>query len=134
MGNCKLRQFNSQGSITDFSCDYIRDNQYTMKSDFRNKNRTDEILKSGGRDRAYEQYCNSLDNFLEKCKCGTEITLKCPKCLDEDHEGNFCRCESRNIALAKYLRAKGQQGGTSFKTKEDRERLSEWTPKGEAIV
>jgi hypothetical protein len=28
----------------------------------------------------------------------------CEKCSVEDHEGVFCRCESRNIALAKELR------------------------------
>ena len=38
-----------------------------------------------------------------------KIPLKCTKCPEEDHEGFgnvFCRCEGRNIALAKQLRKK----------------------------
>jgi hypothetical protein len=35
------------------------------------------------------------------------IELKCSKCAAEDHHGHFCRCESRNIQLAKELRKRG---------------------------
>lgn len=35
------------------------------------------------------------------------LELKCSKCPEEDHEGHFCRCESRNINLAKELRERG---------------------------
>ena len=35
------------------------------------------------------------------------IELKCSKCSEEDHEGHFCRCESRNIDIAKELRERG---------------------------
>ncbi len=30
--------------------------------------------------------------------------LKCKKCPDSDHEGMFCRCEDRNIRIAKERR------------------------------
>lgn len=30
--------------------------------------------------------------------------LKCPKCSPENHEGIFCRCEARNIRIAKEQR------------------------------
>lgn len=36
--------------------------------------------------------------------------LQCSKCATEDHDGfnnYFCRCESRNIKLAKELRERG---------------------------
>lgn len=34
--------------------------------------------------------------------------LKCSKCPEEDHENTyFCRCEGRNIELAKQLRENG---------------------------
>lgn len=33
---------------------------------------------------------------------------KCEKCAPEDHEGKFCRCEARNIDVAKQMRDKGE--------------------------
>ncbi len=36
------------------------------------------------------------------------MDMKCYHCKDEDHEGHFCRCESRNIQLSKYLREIGK--------------------------
>lgn len=39
-----------------------------------------------------------------------EIDLVCGKCSPKDHEGflkAFCRCEGRNILVAKYLRKNG---------------------------
>ncbi len=38
----------------------------------------------------------------------SEDHLKCKKCSDEDHEGQFCRCEGRNIRVAKEKRAKDE--------------------------
>lgn len=35
------------------------------------------------------------------------LELKCSKCPEEDHEGHFCRCEPRNIHIAKELRERG---------------------------
>lgn len=32
----------------------------------------------------------------------------CKKCPTDDHEGYFCRCESRNISVAKMLRERGE--------------------------
>lgn len=34
--------------------------------------------------------------------------LKCKKCSDSDHEGQFCRCEDRNIRIAKEKREKDE--------------------------
>jgi len=34
--------------------------------------------------------------------------LKCFTCPEEDHEGQFCRCESRNIRIAKEKRFHGE--------------------------
>lgn len=36
------------------------------------------------------------------------ISLKCDKCSEKEHEWFFCRCEMRNIAVAKYLRDQGE--------------------------
>ncbi len=33
---------------------------------------------------------------------------KCSKCKPEDHEWIFCRCEERNIRIAKQLRGHGE--------------------------
>ena len=113
MGNCKMAMFGASGKVI-FSCDDIRKNIDYMKADFRKSNGTDDILKSGLRDRAYTEYCEDIDNFLEQCKCN-EMSLKCSRCSDEDHEGYFCRCEGRNIQLAKQLRQKGMSTLTKLK-------------------
>jgi hypothetical protein len=34
--------------------------------------------------------------------------LKCEICVESDHEGQFCRCEGRNIRIAKERRARGE--------------------------
>lgn len=33
---------------------------------------------------------------------------KCFKCIDEDREGRFCRCEDRNIRIAKEQRKRNE--------------------------
>jgi hypothetical protein len=107
MGNCKIRF--QDGHVRD--CDYLRQNLERLKAEFRKNNHTDVILKRGGKDRVYDRYCDELHHMLHKCcsaaKC--DIPLKCPICPESDHEGHgnyFCRCESRNITLAKQLREK----------------------------
>ena len=56
--------------------------------------------------------------------------LNCNECAQEDHTGQFCRCESRNIRVAKEMRSRNE----SLWSKSQPERLSERTPKDEAIV
>lgn len=34
--------------------------------------------------------------------------LKCEKCSESEHEGIYCRCEMRNLRIAKECRANGQ--------------------------
>lgn len=34
--------------------------------------------------------------------------LKCKVCSESEHEGNFCRCEGRNIRIAKEKRIQGE--------------------------
>ncbi len=109
MSECRLRQFKHDGSIETLTCDEVREKQYEMKEKFRKVNGTDQIMKRGRIDRMYVQYCESIDKFLNECKCKESISLKCEKCSEEDHEGYFCRCESRNIALAKQIRRDKEQ-------------------------
>ena len=44
--------------------------------------------------------------------------LKCNICKEEDHEDQFCRCESRNIRIAKIKRELGQSPWTKSQEKE----------------
>lgn len=104
MCKCIIDTFDEKGKIQTLN---LRKNIESLKSDFRRKNGTDDILKKGLRDKSYERYCMQLDDSLDKCKCD-EIPLKCEKCSEEDHDGfnnYFCRCEDRNIKLAKQLRS-----------------------------
>lgn len=99
-GKCRLVQFTELGKIV-YTCDYVRGNIEAMKHKFKEDNAVDESTA----DKYYAQYCDQIQSFLDKCKCG-DISLTCDTCTPEQHEGHFCRCESRNIALAKQLREK----------------------------
>lgn len=69
-------------------------------------------VRDENKDKAYLRFKKELEEDLEnmhKADKGQVIdTLKCDKCSDEDHEGIFCRCESRNIRIAKEKREKGE--------------------------
>jgi hypothetical protein len=102
--SCQIKTWYPDEALV--SCDEIR----TWKEKFRAQNGTDIILKSGGRDRYYEEYCGMVDYLLKDCKCEARIPLKCNVCKEEEHEGylkSFCRCEMRNIALARQHRKDG---------------------------
>jgi len=124
MGSCRLRQINNNGEIETFTCDEIREKHLDMKAEFRKLNRTDEVLAAGRMDAHYKQFCESIDNFLYQCKCVPEISLKCERCDETDHEGYFCRCENRNIALAKQLRKDNKAEGESHRKRSKREDIT----------
>lgn len=89
------------------SCKEFRESIEKLKKEFRDMNKTEEVIRICGIDRSYERYCKELENIMSECKCLPE---KCDKCTEEQHEGHlkmFCRCEGRNIKVAKELRDKG---------------------------
>jgi len=89
-----------------FSCDEIREKLFSIQAKFRKENGTDELIQKGMKDRAYIQFCKELDDFLDRCpeKESKKLALTCSKCSIEEHEGHFCRCEGRNMMLARQLR------------------------------
>lgn len=63
-----LRQYKLNGSTLvpiDYTWEYIYDNLEKMKKEFRDKNHTDVIQKNGRVDRAYQEYCDCLQEFLD---------------------------------------------------------------------
>lgn len=50
------------------------------------------------------------NNYLNRIKDIREAMFlkQCSKCPDSDHEGIFCRCEDRNIKVAKIMRDQGK--------------------------
>ncbi len=74
-GNCRLKHFQADRSHITYSCDEVRKKRKELKSNFRKENFTDQIIKNGGRDRMYEQYCDTLDNFLKQCKCDRKVAI-----------------------------------------------------------
>lgn len=72
---------------------------------FKKENRvTDE-----SKDRYFMALKSQFDKVLEQNKDQLMIDyLKCSKCSDSDHEEQFCRCESRNIRIAKEKRSRGE--------------------------
>ena len=69
MSKCVLREFLADGSINNMTCDLVKENHLKMKEKFRKTNRTDELMRSGKIDKAYVEYCKSLDDFIAKCEC-----------------------------------------------------------------
>jgi hypothetical protein len=63
------------------------------------------------KDRSYTRYRDEIQILVDST---------CPKCVIEDHEGIFCRCEGRNIQVAKRRRArhKGAASEYEFGTEE----------------
>lgn len=90
----------------DISCDEVRMKKDELLKEFREKNGSDRIIASGRQDRAYDEFKESIERFLEMCK--TKISDVCEKCKPEEHEGYMCRCEDRNIKLAKQKRDEGK--------------------------
>lgn len=56
-------------------------------------------------DRAYMAYCEELHEMKERVANKSEDYHQCMKCPPEKHEGAFCRCEDRNIRIAKERRS-----------------------------
>ncbi len=94
---CKMNVVENDEFVT-YSCEEVRTLHEKWKEEFRLKNRVEEP----SRDLSYINFCRRIDDFLDNCNCYCNI------CKKEDHEGMFCRCESRNISLAKHLRSTGK--------------------------
>lgn len=64
---------------------------------------------------AFYDKCKCIDCQMEIAEIKKEYELKenilpvCTKCTKEEHEGYFCRCEGRNIQLAKKFRLVGKK-------------------------
>lgn len=110
---CKLHRFENN-KMMEYNCYEVSNLEKKWKEDFRIQNRTDDCIRIYGRDRTYERYCKEIDDFMEQCEC---LKDKCDKCKPEDHEGDFCRCEMRNIALAKQKRERKESAWEKNKLK-----------------
>jgi len=99
--SCKLAVF-KDNQVVKYTCHEVRNFIEKWKRDF-------YIINAcrSEKDKAYMRYCESLDEFVSQCKCHED--KKCDKCKPEDHDGFFCRCESRNIALAKVMRQESNE-------------------------
>jgi hypothetical protein len=69
---------------------------------FKIKNRVSDESK----DRYFIQFKNQLEESLKMQD--EEIMERCPKCPESDHDGIFCRCEMRNIRIARAKRNNGE--------------------------
>lgn len=94
----KLREFDGEKFI-DHMVSSISELKYTvfqLKKSYLSKQRND---------RRYIEYCKDLDDIVEKeTKKHLRNEYHCEKCVPEDHENEFCRCEDRNIKIAKQNR------------------------------
>lgn len=102
MDCCWMAVMHAEG-LKKFSCHEVLALHYKWKAEFRKKNRTDEIIKNGGKDAAYIEYASAIDTFLNSCP-HNKVSMSCQFCSPQQHEGHFCRCESRNINLSKQIR------------------------------
>jgi hypothetical protein len=58
-------------------------------------------VKDETKDKSFMNYKESLEKLIDDYE-------KCKICPEIDHEGAFCRCESRNIRIAKKQRELNQ--------------------------
>jgi len=100
---CKLRRYviPSDGNSNviaakDYTCDQVREQHEDWKKEFRDRNGTDGLLNCGLKDKAYEDFCESIEDFLSKCKCKKSGSLNLKATVGE------------RIATAKKLRDNGQ--------------------------
>jgi hypothetical protein len=87
-------------------CDEVRERKEEIFERYRRVNKTDRLTNSGMIDKYYEQFKESMEQFLSQCD--DNLKLQCDTCKKKDHDGVFCRCEDRNIALAKKQRKEGK--------------------------
>jgi hypothetical protein len=69
------------------------------------KFRDENAVRGEKKDFSYERYCEELDALVMKAvlaHLGTDYL--CSKCLPGEHEQEFCRCEERNMRIAKLNR------------------------------
>ena len=100
---CKLRRYELLDprqaktlAAKDYTCDEVRASYEDWKKEWRNKNGTDGILSAGGKDKAYEDFCKNIEDFLSACKCKKSGSLNLKVPIKE------------KIATAKKLRDSGQ--------------------------
>jgi hypothetical protein len=56
-------------------------------------------------DRMFKSYCDGLDRIVkDTVSKHLKDDAVCKECLPEDHENEFCRCESRNMRIARLNR------------------------------
>lgn len=97
--------------ITEYTCDEVRTLAKSWKKTYYIDNAVawaEKVFKK--KDERYRDYCMEIDSFLDDCKC-KPLQDKCDKGSPEDHEGPkhmFCRCEDRNMRLARKLRSEGK--------------------------
>ena len=50
--------------IIHYDLDEVKRLEKSWKEEFRKDNRTDDVIKSIGRDKAYEAFCKEIDDFI----------------------------------------------------------------------
>lgn len=84
-------------------------------------------------DKSYQNFWNELEDILRRFPVEQNLEIDhCKICDSKDHEGVFCRCENRNIRIAKLRRDQGlsnwdMQKDNKAEDESHRERLSEKT-------
>lgn len=111
----KVARFTKNGDLEKYEFSTINEAKLLVekwKEEFRSVNKTEEIMKLTGKDSVYERYCEEVDDMIEQLKEQNPPSsdyLRCKTCKEEDHElYNSCRCEGRNIRIAKERRERGE--------------------------
>src|SRR5258706_15837199 len=80
-------------------------------------------VRDESKDKSFIRYRDSLHEELEKQKAKKGQSMndytECRKCDPSEHEGVFCRCESRNIRIAKEQRVRGESDWQTEKLKHE---------------
>jgi hypothetical protein len=69
---CKFERYEQDGNIVNvkrYTCSEVRELNNQWKDEMRIKNQTDNVIKSGRKDKYYDDYCQQIDDFLAGCSC-----------------------------------------------------------------
>lgn len=88
-GSIKKYEFSSIQQMDSWAVESLKD--------FREENK----VKDQSNDISYLDYKEELHDSVMK---SADDYLKCKRCSESEHEDQFCRCESRNMRIAKENR------------------------------
>jgi|SRR6267142_2776529 len=108
----KLKRFEKDG-IKRYDFDSYEDAEKWVNDEVEKFKKTNKVIDEN-KDKSFIRFKLELEDWLKYMQ--NDDYEKCNRCLESDHEGNFCRCENRNIRIAKLKRERNENESPWKKT------------------